>query len=114
MQGINKAKPARYTRVPSLRPRLTASRAAVPVITAQPTKRITGRALQGIRRRYLQQHPLCMRCVARGTVSAATQIDHVIPLWEGGADADCNRQGLCDPCHADKTATECARRAATR
>jgi len=37
--------------------------------------------------------------------------DHVIPLWEGGADELTNLQTLCLPCHQRKTAEEAERRA---
>lgn len=33
-------------------------------------------------------------------------LDHVTPLFKGGADAICNLQALCVYCHRDKTATE--------
>jgi 5-methylcytosine-specific restriction protein A len=111
---LNKAKPVRYTRVPSLRPRVSASPPQVPVSTAPPMQRVTGRALQRIRRQHLQQQPLCVRCKSKGRIAAATQIDHEIPLWNGGADTDSNRQGLCDDCHREKTASECSLRAAMR
>jgi 5-methylcytosine-specific restriction protein A len=77
-------------------------------------QRVTGRKLQAIRRRHLQQQPLCVECKKNGRTSAATQIDHVIPLWNGGADDECNRQGLCDACHDKKTSIESALRAALR
>jgi 5-methylcytosine-specific restriction protein A len=116
MQGIplNKAKPVRYSHVPSLRPRLSASPSLVPVSATPPMQRITGRALQGIRRRHFEQNPLCVRCQKKGRITAATQIDHDRPLWDGGADDASNRQGLCDDCHAEKTASESVMRARMR
>jgi 5-methylcytosine-specific restriction protein A len=39
----------------------------------------------------------------------ASQVDHVIPLSEGGSDGMENRRAICDPCHAEKTARESAR-----
>jgi 5-methylcytosine-specific restriction protein A len=36
-------------------------------------------------------------------LTAATQVDHVIALVNGGADDDSNRQSLCDDCHKAKT-----------
>ena len=103
---LNKAKPARYTRVPSLVPRVSAQPARMPMSALTATQRITGRKLQGIRRRYFEQQPLCITCKKHGRTVAATEIDHIRPLWDGGADDSSNRQGLCDDCHAQKTAAE--------
>lgn len=69
-----------------------------------------GSGLQGRRARWFTLHPLCVACDKLGRVSAALELDHVIPLWEGGPDADSNLQGLCIPCHAAKTAAELRRR----
>lgn len=36
----------------------------------------------------------------------ATQLDHIVPLEQGGKDFDQdpdNAQGLCDQCHVDKS-----------
>ena len=49
-------------------------------------------------------------CQAKGRVTAATQVDHITALVNGGADIDSNRQGLCVECHADKTSTDMGRR----
>ena len=115
MQGETaKAKPARYTRVPSLPPRVSVQRARTPITAAIPEQRITGRKLQSIRRRHLQQQPLCVQCKSKGRTVAATQIDHIIPLWDGGADVESNRQGLCDDCHGHKTAAESRLRSMVR
>ena len=66
-------------------------------------ERIRGRRLQEIRRKHLRLHPLCVRCMARGTVRPATQVDHVVALTKGGKEEPSNRQSLCDDCHTDKT-----------
>lgn len=70
-----------------------------------PTKRRSGRWLQARR----QTLTLCATCLQAGRVEAATIRDHIIPLAEGGLDVDENTQGLCDACHARKTATEAQR-----
>jgi hypothetical protein len=41
-------------------------------------------------------------------------VDHITPLWDGGANEDPNLQLLCDPCHKVKTAAEAALRAEKR
>ncbi len=43
-------------------------------------------------------------------VSAAEEVDHVVPLWAGGADDESNYQSLCSPCHKVKTASEASAR----
>ncbi len=67
------------------------------------TERIRGRKLQRIRKLHLMEHPLCRSCDEQGRVRAATQVDHIVPLYLGGLEEDGNRQSLCDDCHADKT-----------
>jgi len=68
--------------------------------------RIRGRALQAIRARHRRDNPLCVMCLAKGIVRAWTQLDHIVPIEDGGADSDDNRQGLCDECHDLKTAQD--------
>jgi hypothetical protein len=34
------------------------------------------------------------------------EIDHKIPLWNGGADESCNMWALCAKCHSEKTEQE--------
>jgi 5-methylcytosine-specific restriction protein A len=68
-----------------------------------PTKRIRGHELQAIRSRFLARNPLCAMCAAKGFVTEAREVDHIVPLSKGGAEEDSNRQGLCPECHAEKT-----------
>jgi 5-methylcytosine-specific restriction protein A len=48
---------------------------------------------------------LCVECLKKEPprVTEATELDHIIALDNGGADEEDNRQGLCGPCHRDKT-----------
>jgi 5-methylcytosine-specific restriction protein A len=62
----------------------------------------------GVRQQYLQEHPLCVMCKAKGWVVPATDVDHKIPHQEREAlfwQYD-NLQSLCKSCHSRKTATE--------
>ena len=66
-----------------------------------------------VRARVLAAEPRCRMCVAagrdieNGRVSWATEVDHIIPLVQGGARLDrANLQPLCGRCHAEKTARE--------
>ena len=60
------------------------------------------------RLRYLKVHPLCVRCQAKGKLTKATVVDHIIPhrgdqklFWD-----ESNWQALCKSCHDRKTKTE--------
>jgi len=73
------------------------------------TERIKGRKLQHIRRMHMMQDPLCVHCKAKGRHRQWTQLDHLEPLKANGGkgeDVPENRQGLCDECHAIKTAKD--------
>lgn len=92
-----------------LKPRLaTIDTRKVKEIAANPnaTPRIRGRAWMNTRAKWLSAHPLCIMCEQRGRVTAATEVDHVIPLVEGGKDDDSNYQSLCYAHHKDKTSEE--------
>lgn len=56
-----------------------------------------------IRLRVLREAPLCVDCAARGITTAATDVDHIVPLAHGGTHARSNLQSLCKPCHSRKT-----------
>lgn len=62
---------------------------------------------QQARLRYLHKHPLCTHCSAKGIVTVATDVDHIIPhrgnhklFWD-----ESNWQSLCHSCHSVKTMT---------
>jgi 5-methylcytosine-specific restriction protein A len=52
----------------------------------------------------------CDRCKASGELRIAHQVDHRIPLWEGGTDDDGNLQAINADCHRLKSADEAKRR----
>lgn len=68
--------------------------------------RMRGRKLQARRARFFAANPLCVHCRQRGVVRVWTQLDHIVALDNGGLDVDSNLQGLCDECHAIKTAKD--------
>lgn len=71
-------------------------------------ERITGRSLQRIRKRIaLRDEYTCRAC---GRVTYDFEIDHIVPLFEGGAESDINRQLLCLDCHKVKSDAEDMRR----
>jgi 5-methylcytosine-specific restriction protein A len=59
-----------------------------------------------IRLIHLRTHPLCVACSRQGLTVAATEVDHILPLAQGGTHAADNLQSLCKSCHSRKTATE--------
>lgn len=69
-----------------------------------------------LRRDKLSAQPLCERCCESGTVRAATEVHHVIPVEDGLTRAEkerlmydySNLRALCHDCHV-KTHTEMGR-----
>ncbi|MCL4780693.1 MAG: HNH endonuclease [Gammaproteobacteria bacterium] len=73
---------------------------------AQRPNKITrgyGKDWERLRNWYLSDHPVCeIRTHCRG--EAATEVDHVIPISQGGARLDQgNLQATCRRCHNAKT-----------
>lgn len=81
----------------SLRPRTT--RKAWQRPAGQPDRRQRGRAGVAERQRIRAEEPLCRVCLAEGRTRPTTEVDHIVPLSQGGTDDRGNKQGLCDPCH---------------
>jgi 5-methylcytosine-specific restriction protein A len=69
--------------------------------SASPTPRTTGGKWMAIRERQLRACPHCVMCMAKGLVTPAREVDHIIPLSKGGTDAQI--QSLCIPHHLEKT-----------
>ena len=67
-------------------------------------------AWQQLRKRILlRDSGLCQLCLALDKITAARDVDHIVPKEEGGTDDDENLQSLCRSCHKAKTAQESAR-----
>lgn len=69
-------------------------------------KRIRGTELQRTRKHHLSLNPLCVMCALTNITTVAQELDHIVPLFKGGTNADGNLQGLCKECHAVKTAQD--------
>jgi len=54
-----------------------------------------------IRQEHLKKYPFCAICGSK-----AREVDHIIPVAQGGTDNDDNLQSLCKSCHSKKTARE--------
>ena len=60
-----------------------------------------------VRRIALSREPLCIACQMVGVVSASIEVDHIIPLTDGGKPyCASNHQALCKSCHSKKTRKE--------
>ena len=60
-----------------------------------------------MRAHVLRIEPLCRTCRAKGKVTVATEVDHIIPLHQGGEEFDPdNCQPQCHDCHAEKSARD--------
>ncbi len=65
----------------------------------EDVKRTRGRRWMDMRHVVLVEEPVCAVCDRRPSV----EVDHIIPLCQGGTDARDNLQGICLECHEDKT-----------
>ena len=69
-----------------------------------PTPRTRGSKWVAIRRRILQRDGFrCVVCRAKGKLTLAEEVDHIVPLERGGTDDAVNLRALCKPCHVDVT-----------
>ncbi|AQQ67478.1 HNH endonuclease [Microbulbifer agarilyticus] len=57
----------------------------------------------------LRDRHLCQPCERENRITPAKAVDHIIPKFEGGTDADSNLEAICDPCHRKKTQQESIR-----
>ena len=52
----------------------------------------------------------CLQCRDAGRTTLATEVDHIVPLWQGGSDDEANLQAINRECHKRKSAIEAAQR----
>lgn len=63
----------------------------------------SGYARQQANARILERDQyLCRLCFS----ATATEVDHVVPLYQGGSDSDANKRAVCGPCHKSKSRAE--------
>ena len=65
-------------------------------------RRTTGRRWMRMRHVVLIEEPVCKICGRK----ASTQVDHRLPVCQGGTDERKNLQGVCEDCHEEKTAED--------
>jgi 5-methylcytosine-specific restriction protein A len=54
----------------------------------------------------LREEPLCRLCVAKGKLTSAIEVDHIVPIARGGQDIYENYQPLCAAHHRAKSQRE--------
>ena len=75
------------------------------------TTRLTGNSLYAIMKRFERNNPrLCAECRRQGRVRYGDELEHIVPLWQGGAESDSNREWICRDDHKIKTAREASMR----
>ena len=79
--------------------------------TDNENTRVKGRKGVELRaRRLARDKYLCQPCLKQGKLIPADQVDHIVPLHQGGLDVDENTQSICNECHDAKTDRENAER----
>jgi 5-methylcytosine-specific restriction protein A len=70
---------------------------------------------ENVQLRILQRYKACcLGCGRKLMMGEKWELDHVIPLEDGGVNAEGNLQPLCKPCHGKKTGREATERAKVR
>lgn len=60
-----------------------------------------------VRAAFLREHPVCVACEARGVLTPAVVVDHIVPIKRDGARFDpAGLQALCVSHHNAKSARE--------
>lgn len=101
----------------TLKPRLQGSNGRIAVhapVRPDTVSRVRGwKGVQDRNRIRARDAGQCQQCKREGRayIALGVDVDHIIPLWEGGTDDDANKELLCDEHHKAKSALEAARRA---
>ena len=53
-----------------------------------------------IRKRYIEAHPLCERCLSEHRMTKADHVHHIKPLSVGGTHDVNNLMSVCKSCHS--------------
>lgn len=70
---------------------------------------------ENVQLRILQRYKACCAgCRRKIMMGEKWELDHVIPIEDGGVNAEGNLQPLCKPCHGIKTSREATERAKVR
>ncbi len=97
-------------RLTTIKPRIQmAPTRKVQSLPTTKERRLTGRKLQDRRMNVWARNPHCANCGKLCDFPAGFELDHRVPLFQGGSDTEDNCQVLCsgpDGCHAKKTAQD--------
>lgn len=99
-------------RLSTLRPRVSTLDTRRVTATPARAERIVGDTWMRIRDRILTRDEgrcRCAECVRLGRLLPAQEVDHVVPLEEGGSNDDANLAAINVDCHKRKSAAERAR-----
>lgn len=91
--------------MPRMPPSHKPPRAKLPGGDGRPSaaRRGYGPLWRKVRAVYLASHPLCVDCQAKGLLTPALHVDHVLAIEKGGTNDEANLQSLCHSCHSRKT-----------
>jgi len=99
----------------TLKPRLQVAGNRIPVLKMRAGTVERKRGSAGVKDRErirTRDNGLCQACRREHKVSIGVDVDHIVPLWEGGSDHDDNKELLCAEHHQQKSTAEAARRSA--
>lgn len=65
-----------------------------------------GSAHRRLRLLVMHEEPLCRHCLAEGRTTPSVDMDHIVPLSQGGTNDRSNLQMLCRSHHSIKTNRE--------
>lgn len=98
-------------RLQALKPRVLGTLPSKVRTAPTATPRLTGTAADKMREAVrLRDGYLCQACMDIGVYRAGHQVDHTIPLEEGGSNAMSNQRLLCKEHHDRKSGEEHRRR----
>lgn len=106
--------PVRKPRLTMLKPRLAEAPSPIKPLTIRQHVRPWGHAERKRRTEILRAaggRCQCQECKDLGRMLPAHEVDHIVPLADGGTDARENLQAINLNCHRRKTAAEAAARA---
>jgi len=77
----------------------------------KPNKFYSSKYWRTIRQFILERdNYLCQICLSKGKYVMASEIDHIIPIANGGTNDPTNLRALCKSCHSRKTIKELNKR----
>lgn len=97
------------SRIPRIADRLSAAPARIPSPAAAPTygRGRGGRPWRRLRDQVLKRDGYeCQPCKRMRRATLAREVDHIVPLFQGGGEGDENLQAICKDCHDAKTQRE--------